>query len=87
MAAQQTDPDTSVRWIDPSNLTRPQFLIDRFLLLIDAPLLETRSCHYELTVTCNFYIDMHPEWSNVICACVGGGFKFGPMVGEYVAKR
>jgi len=87
---QQTDPDTSVRWIDPSNLTRPrQFLIDRFPLLIDAPLLETRSCHYELTVTRNFYIDTHPEWSNVWIAGGGSaeGFKFGPMVGEYVAKR
>ena len=87
---QQTDPDTSQRWIDPSSFTRPrQFLIDRFPLLIDAPLLETRSCHYELTVTRNFYIDTHPEWPNVWIAGGGSaeGFKFGPMVGEYVAKR
>ena len=87
---QQTDPDTSIRWIDPSGLTRPrQFLIERFPLLIDAPLLETRSCHYELTVTRNFYVDTHPEWSNVWIAGGGSaeGFKFGPMVGEYVAKR
>ena len=86
----QTDPDTSQRWIDPSNFTRPrQFLIDRFPLLIDAPLLETRSCHYELSATRNFYIDTHPEWSNVWI--VGGGsaegFKFGPVVGDYAAKR
>ena len=86
----QTDPDTSQRWIDPSNFARPrQFLMDRFPLLIDAPLLETRSCHYEITVTRNFYIDTHPEWSNVWIAGGGSaeGFKFGPMVGEYVAKR
>ena len=86
----QTDPDTSQRWIDPSNFTRPrQFLIDRFPLLIDAPLLETRSCHYELSVTRNFYIDTHPEWSNVWIAGGGSaeGFKFGPMVGDYTAKR
>ena len=86
----QTDPDTSQRWIDPSNFTRPrQFLMDRFPLLIDAPLLETRSCHYELTVTRNFYIDTHPEWSNVWIAGGGSaeGFKFGPVVGDYVAKR
>jgi glycine/D-amino acid oxidase-like deaminating enzyme len=86
----QTDPDTSQRWIDPSNFTRPrQFIMDRFPLLIDAPLLETRSCHYELTVTRNFYIDTHPEWSNVWIAGGGSaeGFKFGPMVGDYVAKR
>jgi sarcosine oxidase len=86
----QTDPDTSQRWIDPSNFTRPrQFIMDRFPLLIDAPLLDTRSCHYELTVTRNFYIDTHPEWPNVWIAGGGSaeGFKFGPMVGDYVAKR
>jgi glycine/D-amino acid oxidase-like deaminating enzyme len=86
----QTDPDTSQRWIDPSNFTRPrQFLIERFPLLIDAPLLETRSCHYELSVTRNFYIDTHPEWSNVWIAGGGSaeGFKFGPVVGDYTAKR
>jgi glycine/D-amino acid oxidase-like deaminating enzyme len=86
----QTDPDTSQRWIDPSTFTRPRaFLIDRFPLLIDAPLLETRSCHYELSVTRNFYIDTHPEWSNVWIAGGGSaeGFKFGPMVGDYTAKR
>jgi glycine/D-amino acid oxidase-like deaminating enzyme len=86
----QTDPDTSQRWIDPSNFSRPrQFLIDRFPLLIDAPLLETRSCHYELSVTRNFIIDTHPEWSNVWIAGGGSaeGFKFGPVVGDYTAKR
>ena len=86
----QTDPDTSQRWIDPSNFSRPrQFLIDRFPLLNDAPLLETRSCHYELSVTRNFYIDTHPEWSNVWITGGGSaeGFKFGPVVGDYTAKR
>jgi len=86
----QTDPDTSQRWIDPSNFGRPrQFLMDRFPLLIDAPLLETRSCHYELSVTRNFYIDTHPEWANVWIAGGGSaeGFKFGPVVGDYTAKR
>ena len=86
----QTDPDTSQRWIDPSNFSRPRnFLIERFPLLIDAPLLETRSCHYELSVTRNFYIDTHPDWSNVWIAGGGSaeGFKFGPVVGDYTAKR
>ena len=86
----QTDPDTSQRWIDPSNFSRPRsFLMERFPLLIDAPLLETRSCHYELSVTRNFYIDTHPEWANVWIAGGGSaeGFKFGPVVGDYVAKR
>jgi glycine/D-amino acid oxidase-like deaminating enzyme len=86
----QTDPDLSQRWIDPINFSRPRaFLMERFPLLIDAPLLETRSCHYELSVTRNFYIDTHPEWENVWIAGGGSaeGFKFGPVVGDYTAKR
>ena len=87
---QHGDPDTSQRWIDPSNFERPRkFLADRFPELQNAPLLETRACHYELTVTRNFIIDRHPNMTNVWI--VGGGaaegFKFGPVIGEYIAKR
>jgi glycine/D-amino acid oxidase-like deaminating enzyme len=84
------DPDTSQRWIDPRNFDRPRaFLIERFPLLASAPLLETRACHYELTVNRNFMIDRHPELANVWIAGGGAaeGFKFGPVVGEYVASR
>ncbi|MDQ4025829.1 MAG: FAD-binding oxidoreductase, partial [Actinomycetota bacterium] len=84
------DPDTSQRWIDPRNFDRPRaFLIERFPLLANAPLLETRACHYELTVNRNFIIDRHPELTNVWIAGGGAaeGFKFGPVVGEYVADR
>jgi sarcosine oxidase len=67
-----SDPDTSQRWIDPRNFDRARaFLIDRFALLADAPLLETRACHYELTVNRNFIIDRHPLARNVWI--VGGG--------------
>jgi sarcosine oxidase len=85
-----SDPDTSQRWIDPRNFDRPRaFLIERFPLLANAPLLETRACHYELTVNRNFMIDRHPELANVWIAGGGAaeGFKFGPVVGEYVANR
>jgi glycine/D-amino acid oxidase-like deaminating enzyme len=85
-----SDPDISQRWIDPRNFDRPRaFLIERFPLLANAPLLETRACHYELTVNRNFMIDRHPEMTNVWIAGGGAaeGFKFGPVVGEYVASR
>jgi sarcosine oxidase len=85
-----SDPDTSQRWIDPRNFDRPRaFLIERFPLLANAPLLETRACHYELTVNRNFIIDRHPQLANVWIAGGGAaeGFKFGPVVGEYVANR
>lgn len=84
------DPDTSVRWIDPTFHPRIRaFLAERFPLLKDAPLLETRACHYESSVDRNFIVDRHPELENVWIAGGGSaeGFKFGPVIGEYIAKR
>jgi hypothetical protein len=53
------------------------------------PLLETRACHYEQTSSSNFIIDHHPQMENVWIAGGGNaeGFKFGPVVGEYIAQR
>lgn len=84
------DPDTTERAIDPEfHAGTRDFLAERFPGLENAPILETRACHYELSVTRNFIIDRHPEWENVWIA--GGGsaeaFKFGPVSGEYVARR
>ncbi|HSK21237.1 MAG TPA: FAD-dependent oxidoreductase [Longimicrobiales bacterium] len=84
------DPDTVERWIDPKDFTRPRdFLAQRFPLISDAPLLETRACHYELSVNRNFIIDRAPGYDNVWIAGAGNaeGYKMGPVVGEYVANR
>ena len=85
-----TDPDTSQRVFDrkKDKLAR-EFVKQYFPLLGDAPLLETRACHYELSASRNFIIDRHPELTNVWFAGGGSaeGFKFGPVLGEYVAKR
>jgi glycine/D-amino acid oxidase-like deaminating enzyme len=85
-----TDPDTSDRAFDRSEdaLARA-FLAERFPRLGQAPLLETRACHYEMSSTRNFIIDRFPGFSNVWVAGGGSaeGFKFGPVVGEYIAKR
>jgi glycine/D-amino acid oxidase-like deaminating enzyme len=84
------DPDTSQRAVDPSTFDRPRsFLKERFPLLRRAPVLETRECHYELSTSGNFIIDRHPALNNVWIAGGGSaeGFKFGPVVGEYVAGR
>jgi glycine/D-amino acid oxidase-like deaminating enzyme len=66
-----------------------EFIKQRFPRLAGAPLLETRACHYELSSTRNFIIDRHPQFENVWLAGGGSaeGFKFGPMVGEYVGRR
>jgi glycine/D-amino acid oxidase-like deaminating enzyme len=86
----QLDPDTSDRWPDATRIepTR-RFVAHRFPLLANAPLLQTHACHYELTSSRNFVVDRHPRLSNVWIAAGGNaeGFKFGPVVGEYIAQR
>ncbi|PYR48916.1 MAG: hypothetical protein DMF89_14240 [Acidobacteria bacterium] len=85
-----TDPDTSQRAFERKNdkLAR-RFLNARFPPLGDSPLLETRACHYDFSASRNFIIDRHPELENVWLAGGGSaeGFKFGPVLGEYIAKR
>lgn len=85
-----TDPDESDRWIAEEHHERPRELLATwFPTLADAPIAETRACHYESTTDRNFIVDHHPDYDNVWIA--GGGsaesFKFGPWVGEYVARR
>lgn len=85
-----TDPDTSQRAFDRAHDAGARaFLAQRFPLLGDVPLLETRACHYEISASRNFIIDRHPDFENVWLAGGGSaeGFKFGPVVGEYVARR
>jgi len=86
----QLDPDTSDRWADAPRIEGPRrFVTHRFPLLKDAPILQTHSCHYELSSSRNFIVDHHPAMSNVLIAGGGNaeGFKFGPTVGEYIAQR
>ena len=66
-----------------------RFLQARFPLLANAPLLETRACHYESSINANFIVDKLPGVTNAWVAGVGQseGFKFGPVAGEYVAQR
>jgi sarcosine oxidase len=85
-----SDPDSVERWIDREQHQRARdFLAQRFPLLRDAPLLETRACHYELSISRNFIIDRLPGRTNVWIAGAGNaeGFKQGPVVGEYIANR
>lgn len=85
-----TDPDTSRRWLQPEELERPRaFVVQRFPGLAEAPISETRSCHYEISATGNFFFDHHPDFDNVWFAGGGSaeGFKFGPVIGQYMAGR
>jgi len=53
------------------------------------PIVETRVCQYENTSSGDFLIDRHPGAENLwfVGGGSGHGFKHGPVVGEYVAKR
>jgi len=84
------DPDESDRWIPEEFHDRPREILEKwFPDLVGAPISETRACHYEGSVTRNFIVDLHPEYENLWLT--GGGsaeaFKFGPILGEYIANR
>jgi glycine/D-amino acid oxidase-like deaminating enzyme len=86
----QQDPDTSSRWATQERIDGSRrFLAARFPILAEAPLLETRACHYESSINSNFIVDHVPDTTNAWIAGVGQaeGFKFAPVVGEYVAQR
>ena len=86
----QQDPDVSVRWSNQDRIDGSRrVLASCFPALAEAPLLETRSCHYESSVNRNFIIDRVPGNENAWVVGVGQaeGFKFAPVVGEYAAWR
>jgi glycine/D-amino acid oxidase-like deaminating enzyme len=84
------DPDLDERVSSPYLLQRARaYLARRFPDLEHQPLLESRVCQTEMTVDENFVVQKHPQWENVWIAGGGSGhgFKHGPIVGEYVARR
>jgi monomeric sarcosine oxidase len=83
------DPDTMDREpTAPYGAQLRAFVAERFPDLKDAPVVETRVCQYENTVTGNYLVDRHPEMENVwmVGGGSGHGFKNGPSMGEYVAS-
>lgn len=84
------DPDTVDRALLPEHFTRArELLAQRFPAMAGAPVLETRACHYESSISRNFIIDRLPGSTNVWIAGCGNaeGFKMGPIAGEYAANR
>jgi glycine/D-amino acid oxidase-like deaminating enzyme len=55
--------------------------------LADAPIVYTRRCLYCDTLDEHFWIDRHPEINGLTVAAGGSGhaYKFGPLIGEWVA--
>ncbi len=85
------DPDVSARAMIPEEGFQRglDFVKERFPALADAPILETRACHYESSISRNFVIDLHPEWENSWITGAGSAeaFKQGPVLGDYIAHR
>ncbi len=84
------DPDTDERIVSPHEVHRARaFLALRFPSLKDQPITETRVCQLENTSDEHFIIDRHPDYDNVLIAGGGSGhgFKHGPVIGNYIAKR
>jgi glycine/D-amino acid oxidase-like deaminating enzyme len=84
------DPDQAERVPTPARLAQArEFLALRFPALAGAPLVGAEVCQYETTSNGDFVLDRHPGFDNVWIAGGGSGhgFKHGPAVGEYVAKR
>jgi sarcosine oxidase len=82
------DPDQGDRAHSAEALARARaFLEQRFPLLADAPLNESRVCQYENSSNGDFLIDRHPRWANAVLVGAGSGhgFKMGPAVGAYAA--
>lgn len=82
------DPTHGERVYDPAVLSHARnFIGHRFPGLINAPLVESRVCHYENSPDGNFIFEKHPEASNLLFLGGGSGhgFKHGPALGEWVA--
>jgi glycine/D-amino acid oxidase-like deaminating enzyme len=84
------DPDVDERIISATEVRRARaYLTLRFPSLATQPITESRVCQLENTADEHFIIDRHPEMSNVLIAGGGSGhgFKHGPVIGQYIAKR
>jgi sarcosine oxidase len=86
----EVDPDTQDRQPSTEALDEVIAYRDRrFPLLKGVPLTGSEVCQYENSSNGDFLIDFHPVWDNVLL--VGGGsghgFKHGPEVGRYAARR
>lgn len=83
------DPTNDERTVTPARLEAARrYLARRFPALAGAPLLEHRVCQYENTPDGHFLLDRHPGAGNVWLAGGGSGhgFKFGPVLGEHLAR-
>jgi len=84
------DPDMDERIVNPYQVKRVHdFVKKRFPALANQPIIESRVCQVTNSVDGNFIVDQLPSSDNtwIVGAGSGHGFKHGPAIGEYAAKR
>ena len=84
------DPDTDERLVNHYQVKRTHdFVKRRFPGLSKQPITESRVCQITNSVDGNFIVDQFPSSDNtwIIGGGSGHGFKHGPAIGEYAAKR
>jgi glycine/D-amino acid oxidase-like deaminating enzyme len=84
------DPDMDERLVNPYIVKRAHdFVKKRFPALSNQPIIEGRVCQITNSVDGNFIVDQLPSSDNtwIIGGGSGHGFKHGPAIGEYAAKR
>lgn len=84
------DPDTGERVVSAAATQQlHEYISRRFPALKGQPVTESRVCQVTTSAGGDFVIDRHPELQNVWLAGAGSGhgFKHGPALGEYLAKR
>ncbi len=84
------DPDVDERLLNHYQVKRVHdFVKRRFPALSDQPITEGRVCQITNSIDGNFIVDRVPSNDNtwVIGGGSGHGFKHGPAIGEYAAKR
>jgi len=92
-------PDTEGPPVDPETLRRmplPEheaaaraYLAHRFPALAAAPLVYTRTCHYEITSDTRFVVAPHPAHGGSVWLLGGGSghaFKHGPPLAEHLER-
>ncbi|MEM7372456.1 MAG: FAD-dependent oxidoreductase [Bacteroidota bacterium] len=84
------DPDIDERLVNPYQAKRAHdFVKQRFPALEDQPITESRVCQVTNSIDHNFVVDQLPSSENtfIVGGGSGHGFKHGPAIGEYAAKR
>lgn len=84
------DPDSDERVPAAHWLKRArEYMALRFPAMRHQPLVQSRVCQLENTADEHFLVDRHPGMENVwiVGGGSGHGFKHGPVLGEYAARR